>query len=466
MSVPLHSDLMNMFFEDNVLPMWIYDVNTLQILAVNHAAVSSYGYSREQFLASSILDLRIPSEAARLQRVLQEERDALSDACTWQHLRADGTPLDVRVQSHSITFSNVAARLIIAQDITEEMQLKRELGRALEAERKARLEAQQERTHLQELFAMAPALIAVTAGPRHRFIEANPAYLEFIGRSDLVGLELRKAFPAIAGSKVEARLDHVFETGEPYSAFEEPLEVSAENVQPIYRNLIYKAVYSADGEISGVFIMAHDVTELVRSRRQLREHAEQLELAHEELSVAYDRTIEGWARALDLKDHDTEGHSRRVTELTYRLAATLGMPEGDLKHVWRGALLHDIGKIGIPESILKKPGPLDDEEWVVMKRHPQLAGQVLRDIPYLQPALDIPLYHHERWNGSGYPNGLAGTDIPLAARIFAVVDVYDALVSERPYRSALTREKALEIICEQAGTLLDPNVVRAFLKIV
>lgn len=191
---------------------------------------------------------------------------------------------------------------------------------------------------------------------------------------------------------------------------------------------------------------------------------ESLQQSNLELSHSYDATIEGWARALDLRDHETEGHSRRVTDMVINIASRLKMPDSDLVHVKRGALLHDIGKMGIPDSILLKPGSLDPEEWVIMKTHPQLAYDLLSPIEYLRPALDIPYCHHEKYDGSGYPRGLSGEEIPLAARIFAVVDVYDALTSDRPYRKAWTAEKALELIRSESGKHFDPQVVEIFLQ--
>lgn len=190
-----------------------------------------------------------------------------------------------------------------------------------------------------------------------------------------------------------------------------------------------------------------------------------LERANAELIQAYDSTIEGWSRALDLRDRETEGHSQRVTEITLRIAREMDFPENELVHIRRGALLHDIGKMGIPDSILLKPGALNEEEWKIMRLHPQYAFEMLSSIAYLRPALDIPLYHHEKWDGSGYPYGLKGEQIPLAARIFAVADVYDALTSERPYRKAWSKEDALNYIKEQAGKHFDPKVVQVFLKL-
>ncbi|MFA5874663.1 MAG: HD domain-containing phosphohydrolase [Anaerolineales bacterium] len=191
-----------------------------------------------------------------------------------------------------------------------------------------------------------------------------------------------------------------------------------------------------------------------------------LQRSNTELVMAYDATIEGWSHALDLRDKETEGHSQRVSEMTMNIARALSMSEEQLVHVRRGALLHDIGKMGIPDSILLKPGPLTDEEWVIMRQHPQHAFDLLSPVAYLIPALDIPYSHHEKWDGSGYPRGLKGEQIPLVARIFAVVDMWDALLSERPYRLAWTKEKTLEHVRAGAGSHFDPAVVEAFMSLI
>jgi len=191
-----------------------------------------------------------------------------------------------------------------------------------------------------------------------------------------------------------------------------------------------------------------------------------LERVNAELIAAYDSTIFGWSRAMDLRDRETEGHSRRVADMTVRLATLMGVGEKDLVHMRRGAFLHDMGKLGIPDSILHKPGKLTEEEWVIMRQHPQLAYDMLIFIEYLHPALDIPYCHHEKWDGSGYPRGLKGEEIPLAARIFAVIDVWDAVTSERPYRPAWKEEVALDYIREQSGKHFDPQVVEYFFKLI
>lgn len=193
---------------------------------------------------------------------------------------------------------------------------------------------------------------------------------------------------------------------------------------------------------------------------------ENLQRSNIELSLAYDTTLEGWTRALDLRDQETEGHTQRVVEMTVRLAQLMGIADKDLIHIRRGALLHDIGKMGIPDSILLKPGPLTEEEWLIMRKHPVFAYNLLSPIAHLRQALDIPYCHHEWWNGSGYPRQLKGEEIPLSARIFSVVDVWDALTSDRPYRKAWNAKKTLDYIEEQKDIQFDPQVVELFLKLI
>jgi len=207
------------------------------------------------------------------------------------------------------------------------------------------------------------------------------------------------------------------------------------------------------------------ITRLNRYRKLINERSK-LELAHSKLISAYDATIEGWSRAMDLRDKETEGHSQRVTQLTLKLAKAAGMNEEELIHVRRGALLHDMGKLGVPDSVLHKPAKLNDEEWGLMRQHPQLAYDMLYPIEYLRPALDIPYCHHEKWDGSGYPRGLKGEQIPIAAQIFAIVDVWDALTSDRPYRLAWQKEETLKYIKDQSDKHFDPSVVNLFFQIV
>jgi PAS domain S-box-containing protein len=190
-----------------------------------------------------------------------------------------------------------------------------------------------------------------------------------------------------------------------------------------------------------------------------------LQRTNAELSLAYDAAIESWAQVLELSNRESGAHSYRVVELTIKLARSMGVTEQEIIHFRRGALLHDVGKLGISESILNKPGPLDEAEWKTMQNHPRLAYQLLSSVNYLAPALDIPHYHHERWDGSGYPCGLREEQIPFSARLFAVVDVFDALTSTRPYRPAWPRQTALDHIQKNSGILFDPMVVKTFLQV-
>ena len=207
--------------------------------------------------------------------------------------------------------------------------------------------------------------------------------------------------------------------------------------------------------LTGQAAIALDNSSLLRSLRR----------ANEELAEANEATIESWAEALELRDRETEGHSRRVTEATLQLARAFGIAGADLDQVRQGALLHDIGKMGIPDSILLKPGPLTVDEFAVMKRHPTIARDLLSRLRFLQKAIDIPYGHHEKWDGTGYPQGLSGTDIPLSARLFAVVDVWDALRSDRPYRAAWPEERVLEHIASLSGTHFDPRAAEAFIAL-
>lgn len=190
-----------------------------------------------------------------------------------------------------------------------------------------------------------------------------------------------------------------------------------------------------------------------------------LQRTKSELNLAYDAAIESWAQVLELTKRESETHSARVVELTLEMARTMGIAERELIHFRRGALLHDVGNLGIPESILNKPGPLDEVELQTVQSHPLLAYNLLASVNYLAPAIDIPHYHHERWDGSGYPEGLSEEQIPFPARLFAVVDVYDSLTCDRPYRPAWSHQAAMEHIHQFSGKLFDPGVVRAFSQV-
>lgn len=265
----------------------------------------------------------------------------------------------------------------------------------------------------------------LTSNDRDWYAESNMEFILEEGFVDFAG------FPLIVHGEVEGVLE-VF--------LREKIEISQDDWQ--FLNVI-----------AGQTAIAVDNAILLSNLRR----------TNFDLRMAYDRTLEGWAKALELRDEETEGHSRRVTETTLRLASMVGIEEEEMIHIRRGAILHDIGKMGIEDSILLKSGPLTPEEWTKMKFHPEFARQLLEPIPYLRKAMDIPYCHHEWWNGEGYPRGIKGEEIPIAARVFSVVDVWDALSHDRPYRKAWAEQKIIQYIQDLSGRQFDPNVVEKFL---
>jgi len=246
-----------------------------------------------------------------------------------------------------------------------------------------------------------------------------------------------------------------------------PLILRDELVGVIYvdNRALTEVFQESDKELLSAFAdqaaVAIDNARLIES---LRKSNEELAEANAELENAYQATLEGWVRALDLRDKETEGHTQRVTILTERLARSMGIEGEPLIHITRGALLHDIGKMGIPDAVLLKPGGLTEEERMLIRKHPQYAYDMLSPIEFLRPALDIPFCHHEKWDGTGYPRKLKGEEIPFAARIFPVIDVWDALISDRPYRKGLPQDEVRERIKVDSGKHFDPRVVEAFLE--
>ena len=252
-----------------------------------------------------------------------------------------------------------------------------------------------------------------------------------------------------------------------YAREETSFEVGGKSV---YYEMTVWPLYDNNKKMTGRIYISHDITALKELERELRELNVDLEkrvrIRTQELAEAYDVTLEGWAKALELRDKETEGHSRRVTETTITVARAMGIHEEELEHIRRGAILHDIGKMGVPDNILRKEGALTEEERQVILRHPQTAYDLLKQIPFLEKALEIPYSHHERWDGAGYPRGLKERAIPMPARIFAIVDVWDALLSDRPYRKAWTRAEVIQYLINESGKHFDPRVVNVFLGLV
>ncbi|MEX2501595.1 MAG: HD domain-containing phosphohydrolase [Trueperaceae bacterium] len=316
--------------------------------------------------------------------------------------------------------------------------VRRERQRWQVAERTAAREARR----FEAVFRAGPAGVLIVDLEHRRYEDANDRFLAMLGRrrADLIGRSV----------------DAVELWADPAERSRQVRELR-EHGRLLDRTALLR---HADGTFRTVLWSA----DLMRLEGRTRMLVATVDLT--ERTEAYEQTLMGWARALDLRDHETAGHAMRVTDLTVTLGRRLGLPAHDLQTLKWGALLHDIGKIGIRDEILNKPGPLTDEEWAEMKRHPEIGRSMLEPITFLEGALEIPIWHHERWDGGGYPHGLAGEAIPPAARIFAVADVWDALTNDRPYRTAWSRERTVAHLRDGAGTHFDPEVVRAFLEMV
>ncbi len=329
---------------------------------------------------------------------------------------------------------NAAEAIVIIRDITERKQAESAL-----------LESQQ---RFERVFHSNPALMALSSLPARIITDVNQAFFSALGYTpeDVLGKSSAELGLFVNPEQAEAIKDQLISKGR-VAEFE--VQIRKKNGEIM------------DGLYSGEIIRSQGKEQFLTVAMDITEQ----KIAHADLLAAYDATIMGWSRAMDLRDHETEDHTQRVSELTLKLARTLNLPEDELLQIRRGTLLHDIGKLGIPDSILLKPGKLTNEEWVIMRQHPQHAYDMLAPITYLHGALDIPYCHHEKWDGSGYPRGLSGEQIPLAARLFAVVDVWDALRSDRPYRQSWTEEKVLEYIESLSGTHFDPKTVEVFLHV-
>lgn len=601
-------------FESNPLPMWVYDLKTLDFLAVNDWAVEKYGYTREEFLHMTIADIRPAEEVARLMEDVSKQRSPLQRSGDWRHRLKDGTLIDVEITSHTLRIDEHDAALVVAQDVTE----RKRAEEALQEKEQLLSESQrighvgswsydittdtlQYSDEMYRLFdisketfqhnredflsviysadrpTVAKWMQVIIAGRQvkeldfrifHqsgelRYIQikgavefdsnGNPA--RFIGTAQdiserkLAEIQIRQQlehltalrkidqaitssfdllstleivfFQVISQLQVDAvdilllnPYEHILEytggqgfrassaqnarllMGESHAgrAAQERRLIQIPNLQEQPGPPGRAPLMAEEGFVAGFFVpliakgKVQGVMEMF-CRRALQPYPEwldflealagqtaiaidnatlfeNLQLANSELIRAYDATIEGWSRAMDLRDKETEGHTQRVTDLTLRLAATMNVNEYELIQIRRGALLHDMGKLGVPDNILLKPGKLTDEEWEIMRKHPQFAYEMLSSITYLKPALNIPYCHHEKWDGTGYPRGLKGEQIPLEARIFAVVDVWDAVTSDRPYRKAWSKEEATQYIRGQSEKHFDPKVVEMFLNIV
>lgn len=446
-------------------------------------------------LGRSVFDFVHPDfHAATRERARRSQQEGKSSGLAHlKYVRLDGTVLDVETVSTSVVYQGKPAGQVLIRDITERKQAEAEIF-SLNAQLERRVQRlavlrdidsaimgssdlcgtlQVIADQVREQLSVDGAAVLLCDPSARRLGYAVGSGLE---ASSLPRLRQPLDFGHAGQAARQGRIVYVPDLKQTPDVFEYALAMKAEEF------VSYWAVpLVVKGQIKGVLEIFsrrsrlpdaewHDFLATLAGQAAIAIDNltlfDDLARSNHQLTQAYDATIEGLSRALDLRDEETEGHSRRVTELTLRLASGLGLSEAQLVQIRRGALLHDIGKMGIPDRILLKPGKLTDEEWEIMRRHPTYALEMLSPIAFLQPALDIPYCHHEKWDGTGYPRGLKDEEIPLSARLFAIVDVWDALRSDRPYRLAWPVSKVREHLRSLSGTHFDPHVVDIFLEII
>jgi PAS domain S-box-containing protein len=422
-------------FEMHNAVMLLIEPESGKIIDANSTARKFYGYSSEEFRQMRIEKINMLSE----QEIAQYRAQAMQSSINYfifPHRLANGEIRMVEVHSSPIPINEKTFLFSVIHDITERKQAEDALREREALLRIAGQTAQfggwsvdlvTQKVTWSEQVALIHDKEPGYSPHLHEGIQFyTPEWLDRISR----------VFNACA------------QDGTPY---DEEMEIITARERRVWVRTIGHPVRDGSGKIVGVQGSFQDISE-----RKNSEH---------DLEAAYDNTLRGWSSALELREHETGGHSRRVVEITLELARKMGVEEEKIIHIQRGALLHDIGKMGIPDSILLKPAALSDEEWVTMRQHPEFAYRMLAKIDYLKPALEIPYCHHEKWDGSGYPRGLKGEEIPLAARIFAIVDAWDALSHDRPYRPAWPREIVIEHLKKQSGRQFDPQVVEKFIKL-
>ena len=417
-----------------------------RIAYANAAAAALFAApSAADLLGRTIFDFVHPDDHARTRERARRSQELGQPSALADHkyVRLDGRVIDVEAVSTGIVYQGRRSGQVLIRDVTDRKRAEEQLHSSKDM--------------LQLIMDNIPQLIfwkdteSIYLGCNRNFAQAA----ELSSPKEVVGLtdyDLPWSAEISKGFRRDDR--RIMDADKPDLHYIETQRLPDGSNSRAETSKI--PLHDSAGRVVGILGTYENITDRKRSEEQIR-------TLNIELTQAYDATIEGWSRALDLRDQETEGHCRRVTELTIRLARSLGIGDDEMVHVRRGALLHDIGKMGVPDRILLKPGPLTDDEWIVMRRHPQMARDMLWPVEFLRPALDIPYCHHEKWDGTGYPCGLSGSEIPLAARLFAIVDVWDALRSDRPYRDAWPVPRVLDHVRGLSGTHFDPHVVHLFL---
>jgi len=441
---------------------------------VNEAAPQMLGYTREEMLqlTPTALEPNVTQEQLQIRQAGFDSKGAASFETILQH--KNGHPVFAEFSAQMIQYEGKPAIMNIVRDITKRKQRENEL-RAI-ATLSAALRTAPTRAEMLPVIIEEINILLNSDAATVEIIDqqtgnvttevANGLWTNLAGARQAKGTGIN----AIISQTLEPYITHDLEN-DPNIFYHEWARAGirgSAGVPLIAQDELIGFIWvGRKTDISELEVrLLASVTDIAANAIYRATLHEQTQKDAADLALAYDTTLEGWARALELRDHETEGHTRRVVQTTLDLARIMGIRESEMENVRRGALLHDIGKMGIPDSILLKPGALDDDEWKTMRQHPEYAYKLLEPIEYLRPVLDIPYCHHERWDGTGYPRKLKGEQIPLEARIFAVVDVWDALTSDRPYRLAWSKEKSLAYIAEQRGGYFDPEIVEAFLKII
>lgn len=442
-----------------------------EILDCNNSACSIYGYDRDELLKLKVFDLMPDEVALKMPDIIDQaiqKGDLFVEAIG---RRKDGSLFPTEVSLKLVSLSGRPVAIVFVRNVSEQKQ------RAQEVSAIASL-AKGLRTAISFQDVLDVVLNQVVT-----FLSANGA--SFILRDDVTDEGIKVAAIGQGEDTIGRRIPpgdgisgRVITSGKMYITNElqmDPLMYYRDNIENLtalasvpllVEDKVIGALQVArdhsfqDGDVQ-VLMAISDMAASAIHRAYLYQKGEHQ--AHD-LMEAYEATLMGWSEAMELRDRETRGHSNRVVEKSVTLARILKISEEDIVQLRRGSLLHDIGKMGIPDSILLKPGPLSEDEWRIMKKHPVMAFQMLAGVPYLKQALDVPLYHHERWDGKGYPYGLKEKQIPILARIFAVIDVWDALTTDRPYRPGWSHDETLEYISQQAGKHFDPEVVGAFLE--